>query len=106
MYKQTGRSHGQLTLKEAILIPFEKVHIDFMGPWSLEFQGKEIKISALTCIEPVTNLVELIRIENKTARHVAQQFSNVWLARYPWPERCIHDNGGEFVGHEFQQLLE
>lgn len=106
LYKQAGRAHGQLPMKEAILIPFEEVHIDLIGPWTVEVQGKEIEIKALTCIEPVTNLVELIRIDNKTAKHVAQQFSNVWLARYPWPERCIHDNGGEFIGHEFQQLLE
>ena len=28
------------------------------------------------------------------------------MARYPWPKRCIHDNGGEFTGWEFQQLLQ
>ena len=28
------------------------------------------------------------------------------MARYPWPFRCIHDNGGEFTGWEFQRLLE
>ena len=27
------------------------------------------------------------------------------MARYPWPKRCIHDNGGEFTGWEFQNLL-
>ena len=105
MYKQAGRSHGQLPQKEAVLIPFEEVHIDLIGPWTVEVQGKEIEIKALTCIEPVTNLVELIRIDNKTAKHVAQQFSNVWLARYPWPARCIHDNGGEFNSQEFQDTL-
>ena len=25
--------------------------------------------------------------------------------RFSWPSRCIHDNGGEFIGHEFQNLL-
>ena len=33
------------------------------------------------------------------------QFANVWLSRYPSPNRCIHDNGGKFIGHEFQDLL-
>ena len=27
------------------------------------------------------------------------------MDRYPWPKICIHDNGGEFTGWEFQNLL-
>ena len=27
------------------------------------------------------------------------------MARYPWPKRCVQDNGGEFTGWEFQNLL-
>jgi len=30
---------------------------------------------------------------------------DLWLSRYPKPNRCISDNGGEFIGHEFQSLL-
>ena len=33
------------------------------------------------------------------------KFGQSWLARYPCPKRCIHDNGGEFNGHQFQELL-
>jgi hypothetical protein len=25
---------------------------------------------------------------------------------YPWPQRCIHDTGGEFTGSEFQTVLQ
>ena len=25
--------------------------------------------------------------------------------RYPWPEQCVHDNGGEFIGWKFQRVL-
>ena len=34
------------------------------------------------------------------------KFAQYWMARYPWPKpkQCIHDNGGEFVGWEFQQF--
>jgi len=28
------------------------------------------------------------------------------MARHPWPKRGVHDNGGEFVGWEFQQFLD
>ena len=84
----------------------EEIHIDITGPWKVKVSGREIEVLALTCIEPVTNLVELIRINNKTAEHVAQQIENCWLSRYPWPTKAIHDNGGEFTGYPFQKLLE
>ena len=53
---------------------------------------------SITCIDPVSNLVEMIRINGKTFKHVAEQFKKVWLARCPRPNKCIHDNGGEFIG--------
>ena len=63
---------------------FEEVHIDLIGPWKVDLKGgREIEINALTCIEQVTNLVETIKIENKTAEHVSRQFENCWLSRYP-----------------------
>jgi hypothetical protein len=37
---------------------------------------------------------------------VARKYAQVCLSRYPWPERCVHNNGGEFVGPEFQFLLQ
>ena len=60
--------------------------------------GMEITFQALTIIDTVTNLLEIIRINNKTSENVAQQFSNCWLACYPWPFRVVCDNGGEFIG--------
>ena len=32
-------------------------------------------------------------------------FENNWLARYPRPSRCIHDNGGEYTGAAFLHML-
>jgi transposase InsO family protein len=32
-------------------------------------------------------------------------FDGAWLCRYPQPKRVIFDNGGEFTGGEFQELL-
>ena len=105
-FKLPGAGYGKLPPKEAILMPWEEVHVDLIGPWKVKLGTKEVEFNALTCIDPVTNLVELVRIENKTSAHIAKQFENCWLARYPWPERCIHDKGKEFVGFEFQQLLQ
>jgi Integrase zinc binding domain len=103
--KLPPRSVGELATREAILAPWEEVHVDCIGPWTLDFQGREVTIDALTCIDPVSNLAELLRIDNKTAAHVAMKFVNNWLARYPRPGRCIHDNGPEFIGFAFKQML-
>ena len=32
-------------------------------------------------------------------------FENNWLARYPRPSRCLHDNGGEFTGAASLHML-
>ena len=104
--KLLGAGYGELPQREAPLVPWSEVAVDLIGPWKIDINGQEVEFSALTSIDMVTNLVELIRIENRTSNHVAQQFENSWLSRYPRPNRCVHDNGGEFIGWEFQQLLQ
>ena len=104
-YKQQGRGYGKLPPRHAEIAPWNEVCIDLIGPWEIVVNGNICVFKALTCIDPVTNLVELIRITNKTMGHVAEQFENLWLARYPRPNRCVHDNGGEFIGWQFITLL-
>ncbi len=60
----------------------------------------------MTFIDTALNLVELIRIDNKTAKHIRDKFTQSWLCRYPCPVQCLHDKGGEFIGQNFQWLLE
>ena len=33
-------------------------------------------------------------------------FENIWVSRYPRPNKCIHDLGGEFIGSDFQAMLQ
>jgi hypothetical protein len=54
----------------------------------------------------VSYLVELVRIDEKTLANLARKYAQVWASRYPWPERCVYNNGGEFAGPEFQFLLQ
>ena len=103
--KLIGPGYGLLPPREAPLTSWSEVMVDLIGPWKVEINNENVYFNALTCIDPVTNLVEIIRIENKTANHVARKFEECWLNRYPRPNKCIHDNGGEFIGWEFQNLL-
>ena len=86
--------------------PYTEAAVDLIGPQMIRVGKREVIFSALTVIDPVTNLTELVRIEDKTAEHIARKFAYTWLSRYSWPQRCIHGNRGEFTGFEFQKLLE
>jgi hypothetical protein len=105
-HKLDGKGYGLLPERELKEQPFEEVAVDLIGPWKVQVRGKPYEFNALTSIDPVTNLVELIRIDHKTSQHITSKFAQSWMARYPWPKRCIHDNGGEFVGWEFQEFLQ
>ena len=104
--KLDGRGYGFLPEREVRSIPFEECAVDLIGPWTVQVRGRPYEFSALTAIDTVTNLVELIRIDNKESKTVARKFTQCWLTRYPWPQRCIHDPGTEFTGPEFQTLLQ
>ena len=96
-YKAVGRGHGDTAPRETPLLPWREVAVDLIGPWTLQIQGEDYTFQALTIIDMVTNLVEITRLESKSSEHVAMQFNNHWLARYPHPIHCIHDQGGEFT---------
>jgi hypothetical protein len=81
-----------------------------MWHWISLVHGKAAQESydffALMCIDTVTNFPDAIRLRNKTASHVGMQFENLWLSRYPRPIWCIHDCGTEFMGANFQRILQ
>ena len=47
----------------------------------------------------------IMGIDNKRSESIATLFENEWISRYPRPRRVVHDNVGEFVGYEFQELF-
>jgi hypothetical protein len=49
-------------------------------------QQEDLVFDALMCIDPVSNIIELIRVESKTAKYIAMTMENNWLARYPRPQ--------------------
>jgi hypothetical protein len=104
--KLDGRGYGLLPEREVQSIPFEKCAVDLIGPWIVQVRGNSYGFFALTAIDTVTNLVELSRVDNKTLETIARKYVQCWLSCYPWPQRCVHDPGTEFVGPKFQTLLE
>ena len=104
--KLPGIGYGHLPPRDALIAPWFKVAVDLIGPWKFTIGPREFSFQALTCIDAVTNLAEIIRINNKTSTHISMIFENNWLARYPRPSRCIHDNDGEFTGMAFLHMLQ
>ena len=90
------------------LTPWKQVDCDLIGPWYVETSGrsgKAFEFYALTCIDRATGYPDAVSIVRKTSANVANKFNELWLSRYPRPEVCAHDRGGEFIGPEFQHLL-
>ncbi len=104
--KLSSTGYGLLPEHELRSVPFEECAVDLIGPWIIQVCNKPDEVNALTVIDMVSNLVELVRIDEKNSARVARKYAQVWLSRYSWPERCVHNNGGEFVGPEFQFLLQ
>jgi transposase InsO family protein len=53
----------------------------------------------------VTGWFEVTETKDKIAAETAKVLVQAWFCRYPQPLRCITDNGNEFLGTEFQELL-
>jgi hypothetical protein len=62
-------------------------------------------IHVLTMVDACTNWTELSLIPTANSKTVAKQFDINWLCRYPRPTEVGYDNGKEFIGEEFQELL-
>jgi RNase H-like domain found in reverse transcriptase/Integrase zinc binding domain len=104
-FKLVGKGYGHLPPRNAKLLPWEEVACDSIGPWTITAGGRQYKFKALTTIDTVSNLCELIRLDRADSTEAGNKFEHSWLFRYPKPERCIHDNGPEF-GFGFLNKLE
>lgn len=82
------------------------VSVDLIRPWTTAVNGQELEVKTKTIVDTVTNLLEIVRIDNKKSSNIMQLFTNTWLAQYPWPAQIIQDNEGEFILHdEFQEMM-
>ncbi len=56
------------------IAPWEEVAINLIGPWKVKINGQHVEYNALTRIDTASNLVELISVDNKTAKHIHAKF--------------------------------
>ncbi|KAL7483379.1 hypothetical protein ACHAW6_009029, partial [Cyclotella cf. meneghiniana] len=81
------------TSSEDLELLWQDVAGDLIGLWKIPINNQIYEVNKLTCINSITNLMELVSIDNKKSAHICEKFEHCWLARYPRPSNCIHDNG-------------
>ena len=54
--------------------PWNGVAVDLIVPWSIEIRDKWYGFNALTSIELVTNLVEIIRVDRQNSAQIRSKW--------------------------------
>ena len=130
LYKKRKGKYGKIPTK---IIgneePWTTVHIDLIGPYSVKAKKRlsddtivdnEYNLTCMTFLDPVTGWFEIAEVPqylikdinteefrlniDKSSARISQIFNNVWLSRYPRPQKVIFDNGSEFK-KDFVPLL-
>ena len=122
LHKQCRIKYGHLPPKNVgDLIPWDTVHVDLIGPYSLtaqQFQpdgetaSTELRLTCMTMLDPVTGWFEIAEVPDyivddvknknvtreidKSSARISRLFDQFWLARYPRPKKILFDNGSEF----------
>jgi hypothetical protein len=49
--------------------------------WTMEVKvnGQQVEFNALTCIDKALNVFKLNHIDNETANHIHDKFTQIWL---------------------------
>ena len=82
--KRSHTKYGLLPVKEAELVPWERLCVDLIGPYTVTLDaGQQKKLWAITMIDPTTGWFDIAEIQNKHADVIANIVEQFWLTRYP-----------------------
>jgi transposase InsO family protein len=56
-------------------------------------------------IDPATGWFEIQQYDDKQSITVANIVEQEWFSRYPWPRQITFDRGSEFIGQDFQKMI-
>ena len=97
IYKGPSKKYGHLPLKQAENpIPWNRVHVDMIGPLTVKTAKGKHELRALTMIDPVTGWFEVKDVKKADSDSCMRAMDDVWLSRYPRPEYLGFDGGSEF----------
>jgi transposase InsO family protein len=112
-HKQSNKKlYGKVPLVSALRDKesWESIHVDCIGPFKIQVEDTNkrahiLEIHCLTMVDSCTNWSEATPLLNHSAKHAAKKFDKAWLCSKPHPLQVVHDNGIEFIGGEFQEML-
>ena len=73
-HKLDGKGYGLLPMRDLREQPFEEVAVDLIGPWKIQVRGNPYEFNVLTAIDTVTNLIEIVHIDQKTSEYMTAGF--------------------------------
>lgn len=82
--------------------PFELVTCDLIGPLPRSKSGYKY---ILVIVDSFSKFMAAIPLRNSTAKFVCKAVEENWLLIFGQPKRLICDNGVQFKGKEFRQLM-
>ena len=104
--RRSSKKYGHLPEKDAEATPWDRMCIDLIGPYTIRRKGQpDLICKCVTMIDPATSWFEIHQYDDKRAITVANIAQEEWFSRYPWPTQVTFDRGSEFIGHEFQKML-
>ncbi|KAL7503241.1 hypothetical protein ACHAXN_001059 [Cyclotella atomus] len=69
LHKVGGRPYGHLGARDVDRAPWREVCVDLIGPWKVQVHGRVYEFNALTSIDPVANLTEIIQVQENSSCH-------------------------------------
>jgi hypothetical protein len=86
--------------KEAKAIPWDKMCIHLIGPYTIYRKGqKNLICKFVNMLDLVTSWFEIHQYGDKQAITVTNTAKEEWFSRYPWPTQVTFDCGSEFIEH-------
>ena len=104
MTKKQRKKYGLLPTKETETIPWKRVNVDCVGPYTVRTAQGVHEMLAMTMIDPVTGWFEIAPLPVADSYECQKAFDSYWLSRYPRPQQVGVDNGSHFKRY-FNDLI-
>lgn len=82
--------------------PFQKLYVDFMGPYPRTNSGKTV---IFVILDQLTKFVILKALSRATSSLIIEYLSKEVFPIFNCPEKIYSDNGKQFTSHEFLDFL-
>ncbi|KAG6608887.1 Pol Polyprotein [Phytophthora cinnamomi] len=106
LWKPSQKRYDKLPVKKHEQEPWTEIAVDPIGPYTYADEPDAPKFYSLMMMDMATHWIEIAPLDDKTSVLTDKQLDKYWLCHYPRPLRVIHDEGPEFTGREFQEMLE